>query len=150
MSLYNDYNPEPTWGETFRKFWPKTDSELGARHALKLASFAYNTMIALIIVYGFLREEVGFWPIVDVCLLAAVSFGVHKGSLVIALFGVAYFIFSHLITLYSEPTGVVFLMVATLLFVGALNGVRGAIALRRIQTRAAPRRGEEEVTGRVE
>ena len=132
MSLDNEYNAQPTWRETGRKFWPDTREEAGARQALKLGWFSYNATLLLQLVFGWkLTGDTVGW-LADMAFVAAISFAVYKGSRVAAVIGLLYTITASAMTLWYAPTGCVFLMVTLLVLNGAVNGVRGTFALRRI------------------
>ena len=137
MSLYNSYDSEPTWGDTFRRFWPDTRDVRGARRAVALGCYAYNAMMLLQLVFGWSREGAMPWLVVDLAILAVISFGVYKESAIAALVGVAYSFLAHVLTLFNESTGCVFLIVSLLVTVGTWNGVRGVFALRRLAAAAA-------------
>lgn len=133
MSPDNEYNAEPTWKETGRKFWPDIREEAGARQALKLGWFSYNATVLLQLAFAWKLTGATVWWLADMAFVAAISFAVYKGSRVAAVIGLLYTITASAMTLWYAPTGCAFLMVTLLVLDGAVNGVRGAFALRRIR-----------------
>jgi hypothetical protein len=131
MSLYGEYNSDPSWAETFRKFWPDVRNRHGADKAIQLAVYSYGWLIGLQVVFLLLPADRNLWVLVEIAFVAVVAAFVRRRSLFSAVVGVVYFAGSWFVTLFSQATGLLFLIISALLFVGTLNGIRGAMALRR-------------------